>query len=466
MKVIIKKVRNAATVLAILSLTTSCSSGKEVTNEAYLRIEGPTELSVSEGGTTQDYVVQSNGQWEIIRKSIQTWAEAKPASGQNDGSFRITVGENKSGANRSLSFSFMLDGNELQETISVVQEGNPDGDGDGDDDDDDDDDCDDCPLYTAKRIWNLGAHNAFTDLIEYGGKYFCVFREAGAHVPKKPEDDGKIRILVSTDGDTWESAALIAKTGYDFRDPKLSTTSDGRLMVLFGGAVYQDGQKLSHNDHVSFSQDNEAKSFTEPQPITFGAGLPSLGKWLWRVTWDKNTGYGVVYETGPGVSYSASNIYLVATSDGIHYTLVDKLAVSGRPNESTVELLKDGRMRIIVRNEDKKGYLGYSGNSYTDWKWSDLGIQLGGPDIITLPNGKTVIGSRSFRDGGTYTSLFELDNNTGKVRELLELPSGGDTSYTGFIVVGNELWVSYYSEHEGKTSIYFAKVRYKKLFNQ
>ena len=42
--------------------------------------------------------------------------------------------------------------------------------------------------------------------------------------------------------------------------------------------------------------------------------------------------------------------------------------------------------------------------------------------------------------------------------EVLELPSGGDTSYAGMVLKDGILWVSYYSSHEGKTSIYLAKV--------
>jgi hypothetical protein len=42
------------------------------------------------------------------------------------------------------------------------------------------------------------------------------------------------------------------------------------------------------------------------------------------------------------------------------------------------------------------------------------------------------------------------------------LPSGGDTSYPGFVVVGDELWVSYYSMHNSKNaSIHLAKIPLK-----
>ena len=43
--------------------------------------------------------------------------------------------------------------------------------------------------------------------------------------------------------------------------------------------------------------------------------------------------------------------------------------------------------------------------------------------------------------------------------EFLALPSGGDTSYPGLVWHDGLLWVSYYASHEGKTSIYLAKVR-------
>ena len=62
-----------------------------------------------------------------------------------------------------------------------------------------------------------GQHNAFTDLIRWHGKWYCTFREADAHVG----GDGKLRVLESADGKTWESVALVREEGIDLRDPKL-----------------------------------------------------------------------------------------------------------------------------------------------------------------------------------------------------------------------------------------------------
>jgi hypothetical protein len=42
---------------------------------------------------------------------------------------------------------------------------------------------------------------------------------------------------------------------------------------------------------------------------------------------------------------------------------------------------------------------------------------------------------------------------------LVALPSGGDTSYPGLVYHKGIVYISYYSTHEGKTAIYFAKFK-------
>jgi hypothetical protein len=34
--------------------------------------------------------------------------------------------------------------------------------------------------YTLTKIWDAAPHNAFTDLIEYGGKYYCCSCRIGS----------------------------------------------------------------------------------------------------------------------------------------------------------------------------------------------------------------------------------------------------------------------------------------------
>ena len=63
-------------------------------------------------------------------------------------------------------------------------------------------------------------------------------------------------------------------------------------------------------------------------------------------------------------------------------------------------------------------------------------------------------------DGVVRTSLHWLDPEKATLIEFMKLPSGKDTSYAGLVWHENMLWVSYYSSHEGKTSIYLAKVKF------
>src|SRR5262245_60092259 len=80
-------------------------------------------------------------------------------------------------------------------------------------------------LLSVAKIWDAGQHNAFTDLIRFRDAWYCTFRESAGHVG----GDGRLRVLTSTDGQHWESAALLTEDAIDLRDPKLSITPDGRL---------------------------------------------------------------------------------------------------------------------------------------------------------------------------------------------------------------------------------------------
>ena len=59
-------------------------------------------------------------------------------------------------------------------------------------------------------------------------------------------------------------------------------------------------------------------------------------------------------------------------------------------------------------------------------------------------------------DGKPITVLAQMTRNS--YDPVLALPSGGDCSYPGMVWHDGMLWVSYYSSHEGQTSIYLAKI--------
>lgn len=80
--------------------------------------------------------------------------------------------------------------------------------------------------------------------------------------------------------------------------------------------------------------------------------------------------------------------------------------------------------------------------------------------MLRLPGGQFLTVVRLYSPK-VRTALCQLDPNKPELKELLTLPSGGDCSYAGMVWHQSKLFVSYYSSHEGKSSIYFAEVEIK-----
>jgi hypothetical protein len=311
-------------------------------------------------------------------------------------------------------------------------------------------------VVEVRKIWEAGAHNAFTDLIRWRDRWWCTFREAEGHVG----GDGAIRILSSADGAKWASAALLTETGIDLRDPKLTVTPAGRLMLNCGGSVYEGKTLKGRQSRVMFSDDG--RSWTSPQRIL------SEGEWCWRVTWYQGVAYAAVYRS-PGASSVPGpewTMRLYRGTDGVKWELLKELEVTGRPNETTLRFDPTGEMIAMVRREadDRMGYIGRAAPPYTQWKWQVSNHRFGGPNFIRLPDGRWIAATRDHSPNqpglgsGPRTSLAELRND-GQLTTLLTFPSGGDTSYPGLVWHDGVLWVSYYSSHEGKSAIYLAKVK-------
>lgn len=299
-------------------------------------------------------------------------------------------------------------------------------------------------MINVRKIWDTAPHNAFTDLARFDGQWFCTFREGQAHV----SPDGSLRVLTSTDGEKWESAALIKSRSGDLRDPKLTITTDERLMLTAAQAIH-DGQNKGHQSLAWFSKDG--RKWSGP------AEIGDRDFWLWRTTWHKGTAYSVGYGCRPDLPW----VRLYKTTDGKQFeTLKDKLYDEGQPNETSLVFLPDDRCLCLLRRDGKPNtaLLGTAAPPYTDWKWKDLDKRIGGPHMVQLPDGRIVAAVRLL-NGGARTALCWLDPEAGTLGEFIKLPSGGDTSYAGLVWHDDLLWVSYYSSHEGKTSIYLAKVR-------
>ena len=133
-------------------------------------------------------------------------------------------------------------------------------------------------LIKIQKIWDQAPHNAFTDLIRFQDRWFCVFRESAAHVAP----DGALRVISSSDATHWESASLISSATSDLRDGKLSISPDNQLMLSGAEVVYEETKRIVQS-LTWFSKDG--RSWTKEHKVG------DLNFWLWRATWHEGVAY-------------------------------------------------------------------------------------------------------------------------------------------------------------------------------
>jgi hypothetical protein len=260
----------------------------------------------------------------------------------------------------------------------------------------------------------------------------------------------------------WTSAALFDSPEAalpDLRDPKIGVTPDKRLMVM--GAATSRQENAGRGNYVWFSGDGRAWS----TPKAMGGS----GDWIWSSTWSEKIFYGASYGNQNGIGV----IKLYRGADALHLQepiILHRDALY--PNETA--LLMEGENGLaIIRREFASGQtkpqmkppsdhgtalLANSRAPFEQWTTRDSGVYVGGPALLRLPGGKVVVAGRKIVSGQHTTTLWELDEANARLQERSTLPSGGDCSYPGLFWHEEKLWVSYYSSHEEKTSIYLAEV--------
>lgn len=312
-------------------------------------------------------------------------------------------------------------------------------------------------LVSVHKIWDSAQHNAMTDLLFFRNRWFCTFRESDKHVHGA---NGSIRIISSEDTLSWKSVAHFEEDGVDLRDPKLSVTPDGRMMLLAGGTIYnQEHHYVSRQSRVAFSHDGK-----EWSPFTL---ILKPHEWLWRVTWFNGKAYGASYRSSdPRNVRKEWLINLFESSDGINYTLVTHWDIPGYPSEATIRFLSSGIMVALVRREkkhDNKAWIGVSPPPYVEWKWKQSRYHMGGPNFLILNDQTFCAAGRlcMINPYGFFEKTIVAEMNVEDFSPVLMLPSGGDTSYPGMVFRDGQLWVSYYSSHESHSAIYLARINMK-----
>lgn len=299
----------------------------------------------------------------------------------------------------------------------------------------------DIVITRARRIFSDGRHNAFTGITRLGGRTFISFRSGVNHtVPRSA-----IKVIASSDLQQWNVVADVGRLADDIdnRDPKI---------VAFGGKLllfYPEIRIVSRKDParepvgmVCVSEDGE--HFSEPRPVR---GLPGR-VWVWCVReWQ-----GRLYATG----YDAQRRILAASDDGFEWEPLCDLPVEGG-NECSFDFAPDGTLWALVR-EDEHGFIPTICTLRPPWREVEhrfrLPMRLQGPMLERLPGGSVIICRQwELPRRKQRTDVLWLGDGGGP-QFVSTLPSGGDTSYAGWLDVAlGRAVISYYSSHEHQMDV-------------
>jgi hypothetical protein len=312
-------------------------------------------------------------------------------------------------------------------------------------------------ILWTRRLVGDGAHNAVTSLARWGGQTWLAHRKARDHFHEPP---GALHVLASTDLERWDEAARVA-AGLDDRDPKL--VADGKRLWLFFGATRlapRPGRKRWTESMAAWTEDG--RTWTAPRRIH------APGWWLWSPARFEDGWWCAAYGCGGDEEPPEQRVELLRSSDGLDWRHERVLIADGRANETCLLRRPDGAMLAIARGRGVETLVLEAAPPYAGWRERSVPHWMQAPCALEL--GARVVGAGRDRGGagGTVTRLWELGE--GGTQVLLDLPSGGDTSYCGLVAEGERAFlVSWYSQHEfldrpgfvlaeGPSAVYLARV--------
>jgi hypothetical protein len=310
----------------------------------------------------------------------------------------------------------------------------------------------------VRRAYDDGAHDAFTDLCRFAGRLYLTCRSCpDGHMVFA---SAQIVVLSSPDGIAWEPVFRFSVPARDTRDPHFLVFNE-RLYVLTGTwLVPPTGGGRSLNEHLGYGAwSADGRGWNGPTMLE-----GTYGHYIWRAAaWNgraylcgrRRRGFaaGVGDESLPESIESA----MLVSDDGLVWSRA-ALFTEDYGDETAFVFERDGRVVALARGADgRPARLCSSRPPFGVWTRTDLDRNVGGP-LLACWSGRYLVGGRRTLDGQPRTVLSWLDGS--RLRDVAELPSAGDNSYPGFVQLdASRALLSYYSSHEGSTSVYLADLR-------
>lgn len=305
-------------------------------------------------------------------------------------------------------------------------------------------------------------HLSNTDLVDYRGLFFLIHARTKWHLEDR---NGALVVQRSADAKAWEEVARITVPGTDVRDPKFAVIG-GRLFLYFlPNTAFDPSPKTTY-----WTVSDDGVHWQEPREVE-GIRLPDgKGGWTLSKSWnywrpksrDGRTWYMLASGPLPGAAKRVS--VLIRSTDGLRWEMVSPVWTVFGNGEPEMEFQSDGSIIACLRcgslgtggyefgNATGNTVIAVSRPPYAEWSTAHSFItRLDGSTMFTVGGrvfaaGRNHLGPRA--DLGNHlatkrTAIYEVKRD--RLVHLFDLPSSGDTAYTGVVIRGDDVYVSYYS---------------------
>ncbi len=321
-------------------------------------------------------------------------------------------------------------------------------------------------VTNIRRVFHNGEHNAFTDLVRFKGQLYLCFRSCpDGHMVF---NTASVIIMRSADdGATWAQVHRFSVKDRDTRDPHFLVFKD--KLFVYTGTWWSGPGKIEPKDYdmnkmLGFTvSSDDGTTWSEPEMLEGTFGL-----YIWRAASFGGKAYlcgrrKPGFDIGPKGEGSRVQSLMLESDDGLVWK--KRAYFNETAGDETAFLFEnDGSLLAIGRHGGgKEAFLIRSKPPYIEWDRKSLDRPVGGPLVVKWGDHVIVGGRKTTKEKGAKTSLCWLIGD--ELKEFVELPSGGDNSYPGFVeLTPTRGLVSWYSSHEmdesGKTitAIYMAEL--------
>ena len=312
-------------------------------------------------------------------------------------------------------------------------------------------------LVMSAEVWASDKHIVDSDIVRLDNQWIMAICE-NAQADRR---EGVVRIIGSMDGSSWESKASIGSptAGKLLSQPRITFQPGGQMMLTATAIVAN-------------------KPAVEPIP-EFGGTVQTVAWYSGDGrTWSQSSPFGSEnYVHGKAVwfdaqAYSYSRGCICGNAQTVKIVSIDKTGLAMKtvytetfaaffPDDASLMFAGDLGVcllsRMGARGEIQTGLIGKSRAPFNQWDWQESDSCFSSPNLIQLAD-KRVLVAVGLHTPRPRKMLCELNVDTGKLTELLVLPSMEAYSYSGMVVHDGHLWISSQQEHDGKRRAYLTKI--------